>query len=130
MEQYLPASIQSRHGKWYQTSRPGRFNPGKETHAFPGSRRNNRGISERNQAKGALFYLEEKYRVFYKSMMDAIVRVDNGRGLAADLSGMMRAGWWVMKYRAGLIRGELTIKPRKNGGTEAVFRVAKPSSKQ
>ncbi len=49
--------------------------------------------------------------------------VDNGRGLPADVSSGPGMGLRVMKYRAGQIRGHLTIRPRKRGGTEVLCRV-------
>ena len=47
--------------------------------------------------------------------------IDNGRGIQLDpesrSSGM---GLGIMKYRAGLIGAELTIRRRKSGGTEVL----------
>ena len=52
---------------------------------------------------------------------------DNGGGLPADVSGAPGMGLRVMKYRAGLIGGQLLVQPRKRGGTEVVCRAPKTS---
>ena len=52
---------------------------------------------------------------------------DNGRGLPADFSGAPGMGLRVMKYRAGLIGGQLIVQPRRRAGTEVICRVPKTS---
>ncbi len=50
--------------------------------------------------------------------------IDNGAGLPAHDEQAFGMGMRVMKYRAGLIGGDLTIGPRKGGGTRILCRIA------
>lgn len=52
---------------------------------------------------------------------------DNGRGLPGEASRAPGMGLQVMKYRAGLIGGQLVIQPRPRGGTEVICRMNKPT---
>ena len=49
---------------------------------------------------------------------------DNGGGLPADVSRAPGMGLRLMRYRVGVIGGQLHIQPRKRGGTEVICRVA------
>ena len=53
---------------------------------------------------------------------------DNGSGLPPDVLQATGMGLRVMRYRAGLIGGQLAIKSRWGGGTEVVCRVSKKSA--
>lgn len=55
---------------------------------------------------------------------------DNGCGLPADVAAAPGMGLRVMKYRAGLIQGNITIRARRGRGTEVVCRVPKPARPQ
>lgn len=50
---------------------------------------------------------------------------DNGGGMRAPLVEGQGMGVRVMRYRAGLIGGQLRIQPRPRGGTEVLCRVSK-----
>ena len=54
--------------------------------------------------------------------------LDNGHGCAGIPHGTPGMGLRVMRYRASLIDAELTIQPRKRGGTEVVCCVRKTAS--
>jgi PAS domain S-box-containing protein len=51
--------------------------------------------------------------------------LDNGHGCAGISHGIPGMGLRVMRYRASLISAELTIQPRKRGGTEVLCCVRK-----
>ena len=53
---------------------------------------------------------------------------DNGHGLPAKASNANGMGVRIMRYRADLIGGRLTIQPRRRGGTEIICRLAPPST--
>ncbi len=53
--------------------------------------------------------------------------IDNGRGLPPDISDATGMGLRVMKYRARLIGGDLTVQARRRGGTEMLCRIPKTS---
>lgn len=50
---------------------------------------------------------------------------DNGRGLPPNVAAAPGMGLRVMKYRAGLIHGHITIQSRRRGGTEVICRIPK-----
>ncbi len=52
---------------------------------------------------------------------------DDGRGLPAAVSTVLGMGLRVMKYRAGLIHGHLTIRSPEAGGTEVLCRFPRSS---
>ncbi len=52
---------------------------------------------------------------------------DDGRGLPANVAAKPGMGLRLIKYRAGLIHGQLNIQCRRGGGTEVVLRVARAS---
>ena len=54
--------------------------------------------------------------------------LDNGRGCAGISQESPGMGLRVMNYRASLIGAELTIQPRKRGGTEVMCCVQKPAA--
>jgi PAS domain S-box-containing protein len=54
--------------------------------------------------------------------------LDNGRGCAVISHESPGMGLRVMRYRASLIGADLTIRPRRQGGTEVVCRVRKPAA--
>jgi len=51
---------------------------------------------------------------------------DNGCGLPADVSRAPGMGLRVMRYRAGLLGGQLLVQPSRHGGVEVVCRLPKP----
>ena len=53
--------------------------------------------------------------------------LDNGRGCAGTSQESPGMGLRVMGYRASLIGAELTLQPRKRGGTAVVCCVQKPA---
>jgi PAS domain S-box-containing protein len=55
--------------------------------------------------------------------------IDNGSGLPIDVSSVPGMGLRVMKYRAGVIGGNLVVQPRPRGGVEVICRVVKPEAK-
>jgi two-component system sensor kinase FixL len=59
-----------------------------------------------------------------KAELSLVVK-DNGCGLPADVAGSQGMGLRVMKYRANLFGGHLSIGPRKRGGTEVICRIEK-----
>ena len=52
--------------------------------------------------------------------------VDDGRGVDAGARSTTGMGFDVMRYRAGLVGGQLTIARRPEGGTEVRCRVLRP----
>lgn len=50
---------------------------------------------------------------------------DDGCGLPANVAAKPGMGLRLMKYRAGLIHGQLNIQPRRGGGTEVALSVAR-----
>ena len=55
---------------------------------------------------------------------------DNGGGLPADVSRAPGMGLRLMRYRVGVIGGQLHIQPRKRGGTEVICRVAQAPARR
>ena len=49
--------------------------------------------------------------------------LDNGRSIRAPSRKREGLGLRIMNYRAGLVRGNVTVRPRKSGGTEVVCTV-------
>ncbi|MDR3402343.1 MAG: PAS domain S-box protein [Chthoniobacter sp.] len=56
--------------------------------------------------------------------------MDNGCGLPADVSHTPGMGLRVMRYRAGLIGGQLVVQSRRRGGTEVICRVVNAATKR
>lgn len=54
---------------------------------------------------------------------------DNGGGLPADHARAPGMGLRVMRYRAGLIGGQLVVQPRRGGGTEVICRFSQSTDR-
>ncbi len=54
----------------------------------------------------------------------ALTVSDNGRGLPCDVSAQSGMGLRIMRYRAEVIGGALTVERQPRGGTRVVCRVS------
>jgi signal transduction histidine kinase len=50
---------------------------------------------------------------------------DDGKGIGEISPQRQGLGLHIMQYRAGLVRGSLTVRPRRSRGTEVTFAVTK-----
>ncbi|HZI31192.1 MAG TPA: ATP-binding protein, partial [Candidatus Binatia bacterium] len=58
-----------------------------------------------------------------------LVVADDGKGIGEIPPQRQGLGLHIMQYRAGLVRGTLTVRPRRGRGTEVTFLVASPENK-
>lgn len=58
-----------------------------------------------------------------------LVVADDGKGIGEIPPQRQGLGLHIMQYRAGLVRGALTVRPRSDRGTEVICAVANPEAK-